>query len=151
MKKYCIFSRVCCNKSAANSSLAFRATWSDWWMNSKAFTILNTRWFVGFYFGLWLPKHWKIRIALRQWRSNFPRREENQNTERKTESYVFSGFGNGILAAKTTTGRFATGRFWPCIWKISSFGAEQVNNWEFRMLKIMSTVCFCSAPTHFFM
>ena len=25
------------------------------------------------FFGLWLLKHWKIRIAYRQWRSNFPR------------------------------------------------------------------------------
>ena len=34
------------------------------------------------FFGLWLLKHW-------QWRSIFPR---GGNTERKTESYVFSGF-----------------------------------------------------------
>ena len=27
---------------------------------------------------------------------NFLEWEENQNTERKTESYVFSGFGNDI-------------------------------------------------------
>ena len=32
--------------------------------------------------------------------------EENQNTERKNESYVFSGFGNGL----STTEIFATGR-----------------------------------------
>ena len=30
----------------------------------------------------------------------FLEREENQTTERKTESYVFSGFGNGILTAE---------------------------------------------------
>ena len=45
-------------------------------------------------FGLWLLKHWKIRIAFRKWRSNFTSRKTNQNMKRKTESYVFSGFGN---------------------------------------------------------
>ena len=29
-----------------------------------------------------------------------PKEEENQNTERKTESYVLSGFGNAFLAAE---------------------------------------------------
>ena len=46
----------------------------------------------------------------------FLEREENQNTKWKTESYVFSGFGNGISRdweRKSTTGRFATGQFWP--------------------------------------
>ena len=38
--------------------------------------------------------HWKIRIAFRKWRSNFSSRKTNQNMKRKTESYVFSGFGN---------------------------------------------------------
>ena len=42
-------------------------------MNKKALTIHNPRMFVG-----------------------IPKEEENQNTERKTESYVLSGFGNGI-------------------------------------------------------
>ena len=37
---------------------------------------------------------------------------------------------------KSTTGRFATGRFWPCIR-------------QFCILKIMPMVCFCSVPTHF--
>ena len=41
------------------------------------------------FFGLWLLKHLKIRIVYWQWRSIFPR---GGNTERKTESYVFSGF-----------------------------------------------------------
>ena len=41
--------------------------------------------------------------------------EENQYTKRKTESCVFSGFGVSISLGwerKSTTGRFATGRFW---------------------------------------
>ena len=42
---------------------------------------------------------------------------ENQNTERKTESCVSSGFGNGISRGwerKLTTRIFVTSRFWPC-------------------------------------
>ena len=40
--------------------------------------------------------------------------EENQIIERKTESYVLSGFGNGISGSweqELTTGRFVTGWF----------------------------------------
>ena len=40
--------------------------------------------------------------------------EENQSRERKTDSYVFRGFGNSIFRGwerKSTTGRFATDRF----------------------------------------
>ena len=78
------------------------------------------------FFGLWLIEHWKIVIAYRQWRSNFPRRER-----RKTESYVFSGFGNGIRAAETKIedGRLATGRFWPRTLKISSVGKDQFSEY----------------------
>ena len=36
-------------QSAADRSLAFRATWSGWWMNSKAFTTLNPWMFVGIF------------------------------------------------------------------------------------------------------
>ena len=67
--------------------------------------------------------------------------EEYQNTKRKTESYVFLGFGNSISRSwerKSTTKRFATGRFWPCTWKISC------------ILKIRPIVCFCSDSTHVF-
>ena len=40
--------------------------------------------------------------------------EENQNTERKTKSYVFSDFGDGIsrgLERNSTAGRLAIGNF----------------------------------------
>ena len=50
----------------------------------------------------------------RQWGSNFLRRGKNQYTKRKTESYVFSGFGVGIFRdweQKSTTGGFAIGPF----------------------------------------
>ena len=97
VKKYRIFPRVFDRQSAADTSFAFRATRSGWWMNGKAFTILNTESFDGIFSGSWLLKHWKIRIAYWQWHSNFPRKGGNQITERKTESYVFDGFGNGQL------------------------------------------------------
>ena len=35
------------------------------------------------FLGLWLLKHWKIRIAYRQWRSNFPRRGRKPIYEKK--------------------------------------------------------------------
>ena len=48
---------------------------------------------------------------------NYLEGKENQNTERKTESYVFSSFGNGI----STTEIFATGRLILHCFVISSF------------------------------
>ena len=83
----------------------------------------------------------------------FLEREENQNTKWKTESYVFSGFGNGISRdweRKSTTERFATGQFWPFTWMISSVGEDQFSNWEFCSLKIRPIVCFRSDSTHVF-
>ena len=71
--------------------------------------------------------------------------EENQYTKRKTESYVFSGFGVSISLGwewKSTTGRFATGRFWPFTWKTSSVGKDKVNKWEFCKFKITTIVGF---------
>ena len=41
-KKY-FFTCVWYRQSAADTSLAFRTTRSGWWMNGKAFTILNPR------------------------------------------------------------------------------------------------------------
>ena len=75
----------------------------------------------------------------------FLKGEENQYTERKTESYVFSGFGVSISLGwewKSTTGRFATSWFWPFTWKTSSVGKDKVNKWEFCKLKITTIVVF---------
>ena len=84
----------------------------------------------------------------------FWRGRNNQNTERKTESLLFSGFDNGTshgYKRKSTTERFATGRLWPCTWKISSDSEDQVNKWEFCIFKkITPIVCFCSVSKHFF-
>ena len=71
--------------------------------------------------------------------------EENQYTERKTESYVFSGFGVSISLGwewKSTTGRFVTNWFWPFTSKISSVGKDKVNKWEFCKFKITTIVGF---------
>ena len=47
-EKYDIFFMyVWFRQSAADTSLTFRATRSGWWMNGKAFTILNPRSFNG--------------------------------------------------------------------------------------------------------
>ena len=75
--------------------------------------------------------------------------EENQNTERKRESFIFNGISRG-WERKSITGRFATGRFWPFTWIISSTGKDLVNNWEFCLLKITSIGSFCDVSTHFF-
>ena len=62
-------------------------------MNCKAF---NLTWLFINVLGLWLLQHLEIRFAQRQGRETFQDREENHNAKRKTESYVFSGFDNGI-------------------------------------------------------
>ena len=90
---------------------------------------------------LWRLKHKKIRIADRQWGSNFLEGEENQYTTGKTERYVFSGFGVSISPGwewKLTTGRFATSRFCPFTWKTSSVYEDKANkNENFVVFVIM--------------
>ena len=72
-KKRYFFTCVWYHQSAADTSLAFRATRSSWWMKSKAFHS-QSKVVCRNFFGLWLLKHWKIRIALRLWLSNVPSR-----------------------------------------------------------------------------
>ena len=120
-----------------------------WWMNGEAYTILNVRSFFRTFFGFKTDETLKIRIAYRQRRSNFPRR----GRKRKIGKCVFSGFGNDISRGwerKSTTERFATGRSWPCTWKISFVGKDQFNNWQFCILKIRLIVCFCSDLKYMF-
>ena len=72
----------------------------------------------------------------------------------KTESCVFSGLGVSISLVrewKSTTGRFATSRFWPFTWKTSTVGKDKVNKWS-RILWIENYdhSCFCNHDsTHF--
>ena len=47
--KYDIFHDVKYRQSAADTSLAFRAIRSGWWMNGEAFTIFNLKSFVGIF------------------------------------------------------------------------------------------------------
>ena len=132
------------SQSAADSSLAFGVTRSGWWMKGKAFTILNTS---------CLSELSRIRAAKTlknpyRWqtmRFKLLEGEKNQYTKRKTENYVFGGFGVGISLGwewKSTNGRFATGRFWPFTWKTSSVGKNKVNEWEFCKLEITTIVVF---------
>ena len=80
-KKSYFFTCVWYRQSAADTSLTFRATRSGWLVSGNPFAILSPRSFAGIFLGLWLLKHWKIRITYThtEWCSNFP------NTERKTE------------------------------------------------------------------
>ena len=103
--------------------------------------------------GLWRLKHWKIRIADRQRGSNFSRRGKNQYTKRKTESYVFNSFGVGISRGwewKSSTGRFATGRFWPFTLKTSSVGKDKVNKWDLFSWKLRPVLFFVIVIQHIF-
>ena len=70
--------------------------------------------------------------------------EKNKYTKR-TESYVFSDFGNGVSRGwerKLTTGRFAIGRFCPFTWNTSSVGKDRANKWEVCKLIITPIVVF---------
>ena len=82
------------------------------------------------FLGLWRLKQFKIPYRLRTVTfKTFLDREKNENKKIKTESYVFSGCGNDISLRwdrKSTLRRFATGRFWPCTWKISAVGKDHV-------------------------
>ena len=73
-EKNIVFSHVCrYSQSAADTSLAFGVTRSGWWMNGKAFTILNTR-CLSELSRIMAAKTLEIRIADGQWGSNFPLR-----------------------------------------------------------------------------
>ena len=115
-------------------------------MNGKAFTILNTS---------NLSELSRVMVAKKQKRflslidgevQTILEGEENHSIKKKkTESYVFSGFGVGISLGwewKSTTGRFATGRFRPFTWKTSFVSKDKVNKWEFFKLKITIIVDF---------
>ena len=77
------------SKPAADTSPAFGATRSGWWMNGKAFTIPNTRVVCRNFLGLWRLKNWKIRIADRQWSSNSSIRGKT-NTQKQKPKVTYS-------------------------------------------------------------
>ena len=126
-------------------SLAFGATRPGWWMNGKALKILNTR-RLSELSRILAAKHSCVWTSLTDnGVQTFQEGEENQYTKRKTESYVFSGFGVSISLGwewGSTTERFATNRFWPSTWKASSVGKDKVNKWEFCKLKITTIEVF---------
>ena len=61
------------SQSAADTSLAFGASRSGWWMNGKAFTILNTS-FLSELSRIMAAKTRKKSVSLTDWGSNFLRR-----------------------------------------------------------------------------
>ena len=92
------------------------------------------------FLGLLLLKHWKIRTAYRQWRSNL--------SWKKKKTKIWK------VKYSVTTGRFAKGRFWPSTWKISYVGTDKVRilyiqTWAHCCLCYDSTHFFTLAPTHF--
>ena len=83
-------------------------------MNSGAFNILNPKSFVGIFSDYGYQNTEKSVLLTESDVQTFLEGEENQNTERKTESCVFSGLSNGISRGwerKSTTGIFVTSRF----------------------------------------
>ena len=72
--------------------------------------------------------------------SNFLEGEENQNTKRKTGSYVFSGFGTSGVSRGWERNFFRV--FGRVPDKISSVDEEKVINWEFCKFKVIPIVCF---------
>ena len=148
------FTCVWYDNSAANTSLALSCHLVRLMNEQQSLNHSQSKIVCWNFFGLWLLTHWKIPIAYRQWCWNFPRRGGKPKYKRKTKSYVFSGFGNGISHSweqKSTTGRFVTGWLWPCTWKISSVGKDQFNNWQ-RILYIenLAHCLFCSDSMHVF-
>ena len=69
---------------------------SGWGINGEAFKILNARSFAGTFSDYGCYNTGKYVSLTESDVQTFLAGEENQNTERKTESYVLSGFGNGI-------------------------------------------------------
>ena len=94
-----------------HSSFAPLGQVDEWTAKSSPFSIQGH---LSEFLGLWRLKQFKIPYRLRTVTfKTFLDREKNENKKRKTESYVFSGCGNGISLRwdrKSTVRRFATGR-----------------------------------------
>ena len=72
----------------------------DEWTTKKALTILNTSSFVWIFSDYGCQNTEKSVSLTASDIETFLKTEENQNMERNIESFVFIGFGNGILAAE---------------------------------------------------
>ena len=110
MKKYDIFSRVCYNQSAADTSLVFGATCSK----PSPFSIQGS---LSEFPRIMAAKTLKKSLSLKDSDvQTFLDEEENQYTRRKPKVAYSSSFGNGFCRGcerKSTIGRFSTDRFWP--------------------------------------
>ena len=82
------FTCVWYRQSAADTSLAFRATRSnEWTAKSVPFSIQGR---LSDFFGLWLPKHWKIRIATDSDVQTFLEGKDNQKEKNWGEKKDYS-------------------------------------------------------------
>ena len=96
VKRYDIFSRVfdIANQLLARHSPFSPLCWVDeWTVKPWPFSIQGR---LSEFLGLWLLKNWKSVLFADTDVQTFLEWEENQSTKRKTKSYAFSGFGNGI-------------------------------------------------------
>ena len=105
--------------AAADRSFAFCATLTGRWKKGKSFTVLNPRSFVE------ISQIMAAKTLKNLYRSQIMTFKISQKgKKRATESLVFRGFDNSISRGweqKSTGGRFATGRFWPCNWQRKSY------------------------------
>ena len=116
-----------------------RATRSGWWMRNKAFIILYLPWFfVGIFSDYGCLNTEKFAPLTDSDVQTLIEGKKPKYVE-KTESCVFSSFGNDISRdweRKLINGIFATGRFWLCTWKTSSIAKDKFSNWEFCLFKL---------------
>ena len=66
------------NNTCKNNRVFFSRVW---YLQSAAFRLMKMKVFCQNFFGLRRIKHWKIRIAYRQWHSNFLEGEEKEKPE----------------------------------------------------------------------
>ena len=68
-------------ESRNNTCKNNRVFFCVWYLQSAAFRLMKMKVFCQNFFGLRRIKHWKIRIAYRQWHSNFLEGEEKEKPE----------------------------------------------------------------------
>ena len=120
VKKYDTFFYVCLILSISCLHVTCLSRRSGWQINGIVFTVLNPRWLVGIFSDYGCQNTKKFVSFTDSDGRTFLDGEENRNTKRETESYVFNGRGNGIS----------------CAWIL--------------YVKSCAIVCFCNDLTHVF-
>ena len=148
----CVFDIANQLLTAANTSLAFCANRSGWLMNDQGLQHSQSMVVCRNLRGLWVLKHWKIRIVYRQWCSNFLRwRRAKIRNENPKVTYLLALVKVVLVAENENDSWKICQRPLLAIYlKISSVGKDKVNNLEFCILKITPIFVFCSKSTHFF-